>query len=191
LLKLLRRHAKSFATDPEHRVAKAAYLTLALKNPTLKMFDDTFTRVAGGSEPAFPLATADDYYRWASSHYVVKDIRVPFLAINAADDPVVRHVPMDGGDNGLVVMGLTAAGGHLGWFQAGVEFGDRWTTQPVLEWFRLVGEDLVHETTSRGPSLYVDEDGYIQEEGRPLLGCKEVEGVADGDWGEVGILQGL
>jgi predicted alpha/beta-fold hydrolase len=194
LLKLVARHAKSFAEDPEHRVAQAALLTLALKAPTLETFDDTFTRVAGGAAPVFPFATADDYYRWASSHNVVKDIRVPYLAINAADDPVVRHVPMDGGGNGLVVMELTTGGGHLGWFQASSEHGDRWTTKPVLEWFKLVGEDLVHETTRRGSPLYVDKHGYIKEEGNPLLGCKEVDGggVTNRNGGEgVGVLQGL
>lgn len=193
LVKLVRRHAKSLTADSEHRVAKAASLTLALKNPTLEMFDDTFTRVAGGSAPIFPLETAHEYYRWASSHCVLQDIRVPFLAINAADDPVVRHVPMDGGDNSLVVIKLTTGGGHLGWYQTDAEFGDRWTTQPVLEWFKLVGEDLLHETTSRGPPLYVDDDGYLREEGRPLLGCKEVDcdDMSDGEGGEVGMFQGF
>jgi len=193
LLHLVRRHGKSFTVDPEHRVAKAASLTLSLKRPTLETFDDTFTRVAGGSAPIFPFATVDDYYRWGSSHYVVKDIRVPFLAINAADDPVVRHVPMDGGGNGLVIMELTAGGGHLGWFHASPEFGGRWTTQPVLEWFKLVGEELVHDTTTTNLPLYVDGDGYLKEKGQPLLGCKEVDGggMTHGNGGEVGMLQGF
>ena len=29
---------------------------------------------------------------WASSHKVLPDIRVPFLAVNAADDPIVQEV---------------------------------------------------------------------------------------------------
>jgi predicted alpha/beta-fold hydrolase len=192
LLNLLKRHLKALQADPEHRVAKAIPLTLALKNPTLEKFDDTFTRVAGGSAPIFPFATAHDYYRYSSSHYVVKDVKVPFLAINAADDPVVRNVPMDGGGNGLVIMELTTAGGHLGWFQAGAGFVDRWTTKPVLEWLELVGEYLIPEMEKPAP-LYVDEDGFIKEEGRPILGCKEIEGggVIDGNGGEAGMLQGL
>lgn len=193
LLNLIKRHAKSLSVDPEHRVAKAIPLTLNLKNPTLEKFDDTFTRVAGGSAPTFPFATAHDYYRWGSSHNVVKDVTVPFLAINAADDPVVRHVPMDGGGNGLVVMELTPSGGHLGWFQAGPGFVDRWTTKPVLEWLKLVGDDLVYETPSKCPPLSVDQEGYLREVERPELGCKEVEGggVIDGNGGEEGMLQGL
>ncbi|KAF5381000.1 hypothetical protein D9615_003933 [Tricholomella constricta] len=193
LQNLLKRHAKSLQTDPEHRVTKAMPLALGLKNPTLDKFDDTFTRVAGGSAPTFPFATAQDYYRWGSSHHVVKDIRVPFLAINAADDPVVRYVPMDGGGNGLVIMELTPAGGHLGWFQAGDGFVDRWTTKPVLEWLKLTAEDIVHDTKRSTQRLYVDEDGYLREEGAPLLGCKEIDGggIIDGNGWEEGMLQGL
>lgn len=193
LLNLLKRHSNSLLSDPEHRVAKAVPLAMNLKNPTLEKFDDTFTRIAGGAAPIFPFETAGDYYRWASSHYVVKDIKVPFLAINASDDPVVRHVPMDGAGNGLIVMGLTPVGGHLGWFQAGPGFVDRWTTKPVLEWFKIMGEDVVHDTQSKGPRIYLDEDGFLKEEGRPLIGCKEIEGggVINGNGGEAETLQGL
>lgn len=193
LLNLLKRHLDSLGADPEHRVGRALAEAMALKNPTLEKFDDTFTRVAGGPAPTFPFASARDYYEWGSSHYVVKDVRVPFLAINAKDDPVVRHVPMDGGGNGFVVMELTNAGGHLGWFQAGAGFVDRWTTKPILEWLKLVGEDMVHDTTTKFAPLFVDNDGFLREEGRPHLGCKEIEGggLFDGNGGEEGMLQGL
>ncbi|KAG6866897.1 hypothetical protein C0991_003812 [Blastosporella zonata] len=192
LQNLLRRHEKSLQSEPGHRVAKAMPLALALRNPTLEKFDDTFTRVAGGSAPTFPFKTAHDYYRWGSSHHVVKDIRTPFLAINAADDPVVRHVPMDGGGNGLVVMELTPAGGHLGWFQAGDGFVDRWTTKPVLEWLKLTAEEIVlTKRTMR--RLSIGAEGWLREEGSPHLGCKEIEGggLFDGNRGEEGTLQGL
>ncbi|KAG6911510.1 hypothetical protein DXG01_014584 [Tephrocybe rancida] len=192
LQNLLRRHEKALQSEPGHRVARAMPPALALRNPTLEKFDDTFTRVAGGSAPTFPFETAHDYYRWGSSHHVVKDIRVPFLAINAADDPVVRHVPMDGGGNGLVVMELTTGGGHLGWFQAGDGAVDRWTTKPVLEWLKLTAEDIVYNKHSKRP-LTIDEEGWLREEGSPLLGCKETEGggLFDGNGGEDGMLQGL
>ncbi|KAG6818136.1 hypothetical protein H0H87_000041 [Tephrocybe sp. NHM501043] len=192
LQNLLKRHEKSLRSELGHRVAKAMPLALALRNPTLEQFDDTFTRIAGGSAPTFPFATADDYYRWGSSHHVVKDIRVPYLAINAADDPVVRHVPMDGGGNGLVVMELTPAGGHLGWFQAGNGFVDRWTTRPVLEWLKLTAEDIAHIEGQAG-RLSIDEDGWLREDSSPELGCKEIEGggLFDGNGGEEGMLQGL
>lgn len=192
LTNLVKRHMKALTADPEHRVAKAVPLTLALDNPTLEKFDDTFTRVAGGGEPTFPFATAHDYYRWGSSHNVVQDLTVPFLAINAGDDPVVRSSPMDSAGNGLVVMGLTTGGGHLGWFQAGPGYVDRWTTKPVVEWLRLVIDDIVQEPR-KYPLMYVDEEGFLREEGRPSLGMKEVPGgrMFDANGGEEGMLQGL
>ena len=194
LLRLLKQHVNSLLVDRSHDVAKAIPSALALDNPTLEKFDDTFTRIAGGAPPAFPFGSAIDYYRWGSSHNAVKDVTVPYLAINAADDPVVRSAPVDAGSNGLVVIGMTAGGGHLGWFQAGPGYVDRWTTKPVLEWLRLVGEDLVHgEPIGRG-TLYFDDEGFLREEGRgSLLGCKSIGGtsVIDGSEGEDGMLQGL
>jgi len=169
----MKRHTEQLVVDPNHRVAQAVTLALALDNPTLEQFDDAFTRIGGGPPPIFPFATANDYYRWGSSHNVIQDITVPFLAINAADDPVVRSAPTDSAGNGLVVMGLTAEGGHLGWFQSGPGCVDRWTTKPVLEWLKLVIDDIVHEPRVY-PSIYVDGDGFLREEGRPSLGCKEV-----------------
>ncbi|KDR81589.1 hypothetical protein GALMADRAFT_239633 [Galerina marginata CBS 339.88] len=193
LLKLMKRHLHALIQDPEHDVAKAAGAALMLKNPTLEKFDDTFTRIAGGPSPHFPFRDADAYYIWGSSHKMVGMVTVPFLAINAADDPVVRHVPMDGGGNGLVVMELTKGGGHLGWFQAGTVSVDRWTTKPVLEWLKLVGQDLVHDPTPRGLPLYTDEEGFLREKGRESLGCKVIEGggLFDGNGGEDGMLKGL
>lgn len=193
LSNLVKRHQKPLSVDPNHRVSKAVALTLALDNCTLEKFDDTFTRVGGGGAPTFPFATAHDYYRWGSSHNVVHDVTVPFLAINAGDDPVVRSSPMDGAGNGLVVMGLTTGGGHLGWFQDVSKRNiDRWTTKPVLEWLKLVIEDIVQEPRVYR-KLYVDEAGFLREEGRPSLGCKEIAGgrVIDGNGGELGMLQGL
>ncbi|KAF8902108.1 AB-hydrolase YheT [Gymnopilus junonius] len=194
LLRLVKRHLKSLIKDPDHQVAKAAFETLKLNNPTLEKFDDTFTRIAGGPSPHFPFPDADAYYVWGSSHNMVGKITVPFLAINAADDPVVRHVPMDGGGNGLVVMELTKGGGHLGWFQAGPGYVDRWTTKPVLEWLKLMGQDYVRDPTQKGLRIYVDEDGFFREEGRKEdLGYKVIEGggLIDGNGGEDGMLQGL
>ncbi|KAJ7582736.1 Alpha/Beta hydrolase protein [Mycena floridula] len=194
LLALVKRNIVPLTADPEHRTAKAVPFAMSLKNPTLRDFDHAFTRWAGGAPPIFPFESAEKYYEWASSHYVVKDITVPFLAINAADDPVVRYAPMDGAGNGLVVMVRTAGGGHLGWFQDdGTRLG-RWTTKPVLEWLQLVGRDLVQDDNSTKPRpLYVDEEGFLTEVGREQLGCKVIDGggLIDGNGGEAGTLQGL
>ncbi|KAJ7063282.1 Alpha/Beta hydrolase protein [Mycena amicta] len=176
LIKLVQRHSNTLSQYPS--LAEALQRLSNLKNALLDDFDENFTRIAGGSPPEFPFPDAQAYYKWASSHDVVDKIRVPFLAINSADDPVVQHVP-DGGDNGFVVMALTAAGGHLGWFHAGPDGKtQRWITHPVLEW-------IWHP-------IYT-EDGFLREEGKEG-GCKEVEGgglIEASAWNGVDVLQGL
>ncbi|KAJ7774803.1 Alpha/Beta hydrolase protein [Mycena metata] len=175
LINLVKRNLDALSKFPDHMIAEHIPAVFKLKGALLDDFDNTFTRIAGGSPPDFPFASAQDYYKWGSSHNVVSKIRVPYLAINSADDPVVRHVPMDGGGNSLVVMALTAAGGHLGWFEAGSGGTvDRWIKAPVLEWMALTGEVIVHTTSRPAPRVYI-EDGYYREEGRDG-GVKEVEG---------------
>lgn len=194
LLNLLKRHYKSLSADPDHYVAQAAAKAVVLKNPTLEEFDNTFTSIAGGPPPVFPFPSSREYYRCMSTHHIIREVRVPYLAINAADDPIIRHVPMDGGGNPFVIMGLTTGGGHLGWFQAGGNgYVNRWTTQPVLEWLRLMGDDIVHDLAPRGGKIFTDADGWLREEGQSHLGCRELfeEGIIDGTGGEAGILQGL
>ena len=190
--KLVKKHFKTLIQDPEHIVAKAANAALSLDNPTLQEFDDTFTKIAGGPAPHFPFPDANAYYRWGSSHNMVQHIRVPFLAINSGDDPVVSSTPMDGGGNDLVVMELTKGGGHIGWFQADPGHHiNRWTTKPVLEWLMLMGRDVVYDPKPRGRSLFVGEDGFLREEGVDNLGCKEIEGggLVDGNVVKGNVLQ--
>ncbi|KAF8968131.1 AB-hydrolase YheT [Flammula alnicola] len=193
LVRLVKHHSDALMQDPEHEVAKATRIAITLKNPTMSKFDDTFTKIAGGPSPPFPFPDADTYYIWVSSHGMVQNIKVPFLSINSADDPVVRHVPMDGGGNGLVVMALTKNGGHLGWFQAGPGYVDRWTTKPVLEWLKVVGRDLVHDLKPRGLPLFTDNDGFLREKGRERLGCRVFEGggLIDGNIVKYRVMQGL
>lgn len=193
LKKLLLRHSKILSVDPDHPVAQALLDVVKLKNPTLAQFDETFTRVAGGSPPIFPFPSAEAYYRWASSHYVVKDIKVPFLSINSTDDPVVRYVPTQGGDNEYIVMALTNGGGHLGWFESRKDHIGRWVTAPVIEWMKLTGDIISTSAPLKASGIYVDSDGFIREEGRPQLGCRRIPGggLIDANGGEAGMLQGL
>ena len=193
LRNVVKRHLGALIQDPEHVVAKAANAAISLDNPTLKKFDDTFTKIAGGHAPQFPFPDADAYYVGCSSHEMVQHITVPFLSINAGDDPIVSSAPMDSGGNGLVVMSLTKGGGHVGWFQAGSGHVDRWTTKPVLEWLMLMGRDVVQDPKPRGRSLFIGEDGFLREEGINNLGCKEIEdgGMVDDVSSEGGMLQGL
>ena len=191
---LVKRHSKVLLDGSNAEVTKATEATLNLKNPTLDEFDSTFTAIAGGSSSPFPFPDAASYYIWVSSHNVLDRIRVPFLALNADDDPVVNYVPRDCEDNGMVILGLTARGGHLGWFQS-ANSADRWTTEPVLEWLQMVGQDFIFDPTARTrrSSLYVAEDGFLRDRRQTRLGCKVIEGggLIDGNAGEQDTFTGL
>ncbi|KAK7472911.1 hypothetical protein VKT23_001017 [Stygiomarasmius scandens] len=194
LVALIKHHHKTMVLDdPDHPVAKAVPTLLDVKNITLHKYDDVFARFVAGPPPIFPLSSVEAYYRAMSSHTSVKDIRVPYLAVNSADDPVVRHVPLDGGGNPWVVMVLTAYGGHLGWFKDGGG-KDRWTTKPVLEWLKLAGDVMVKPSLAP-VEIYMDSNGFIREkvDSNLELGCREKEGggLINGNGGEAGVFRGL
>jgi len=192
LQKLLEHHHQALSTNPDHFVAQATTKAMALKNPTIEQFDHAFTAVAGGPPPAFPFPSSHEYYKYMSTDNDVADIRVPFLAINAEDDPIVRRMPDNGDDNPFVVMVLTRGGGHLGWYQAGSMGNiDRWTNRPALEWLKLMGDDVVHNPIAKGGRIFKDSDGWLREEGQSRLGCKEIGDIIEGSTGELNILQGL
>ncbi|KAI0798050.1 AB-hydrolase YheT [Abortiporus biennis] len=196
LTRLLQRHVTDLSKFPDSDFAKAAQTLFTLKKPTLMEFDNTATRVGGGSSPPFPFDSAHDYYVWASSHDLLPDVRVPLLAMNADDDPIVQKLPIDEGVKALspwVVFALTNGGGHLGWFERGSRWHHpkRWVSKPVLEWMRAVGRDFVPDTGKTKPINEVD--GFLKEEGRDDIGCKEVEHGEHiiGVEGEEGMLAGL
>ncbi|KAI0748022.1 AB-hydrolase YheT [Daedaleopsis nitida] len=193
LKNLVARHKDALAQFPDSALYKAAQTSLSKKDMALVDFDNTITRLAGGSSPPFPFPTAHDYYVGSSSHVLLGDIRVPFLAVSSADDPIASNVPVGVTDNGWIILAVTQGGGHLGWFEAGKQFGEleRWIRKPVIEWIRAAGQDLISDS-ERGRPLH-EVDGFLKEFGRDDIGCKEVEGGGHvvGVDGEEGLLAGL
>ena len=92
---LARRHLSTFEAFPNAAVSKSIPGLLEQSQTTLGQFDEAVTRLAGGSSPPFPFPTADDYYVWASSHKVLGDVKVPLLALNSDDDPIVSIEKVD------------------------------------------------------------------------------------------------
>ncbi|OBZ76921.1 hypothetical protein A0H81_03461 [Grifola frondosa] len=151
---------------------------LSLKSPSLLEFDALYTSQHASHVAPFPFPNVREYYSWASSHNVFTDVRVPLLAINADDDPIVRDLPLDVGRSGLVVLAITRGGGHLGWSTCRKRWwsGDhpRWVRKPMLEWLRAVGEDLWVDSPRGRPLCTVN--GFISEVGRENIGCREIKG---------------
>ncbi|KZT05786.1 AB-hydrolase YheT [Laetiporus sulphureus 93-53] len=176
LQNIIRENASRLRTFTDHPISDALPKTLALRRPTMRQFDEHMMRFIGGPPPLFPMPSAAHYYTWASSDKLMGNIRVPVLAINAEDDPIVRApLPTDVAGNGWVALVVTRRGGHMGWFESaggGLQVS-RWTTKPVMEWLLAVGEDLVPEL--RKERSLIEADGLLTEDGRPDIGCVEVD----------------
>jgi len=96
----------------------------------LYAFDDIFTA------PLHGFADADDYYARASASPHLHRIRVPALALNAANDPFVppASLPAPGRAGDWVMVCRPGQGGHVG-FPAGHFPGHvQWMPQQVFRW---------------------------------------------------------
>ncbi|CAK7223907.1 hypothetical protein SCUCBS95973_005338 [Sporothrix curviconia] len=81
--------------------------------------------------PTWGYPTEEAYYRDASSCDLLLDIRIPFMAIQAKDDPIAVEEAVPYGEfkqNPYTVLCMTSLGGHLSWFEPG---GGRWHAKPV------------------------------------------------------------
>ncbi|KUI52683.1 hypothetical protein VP1G_00251 [Cytospora mali] len=103
----------------------------AIQNVTyLHEFDREVQCISWG----YPTESA--YYRDASSSDSVLAIRIPYLAIQAADDPiaVVTAIPyQEFKTNPYTVCLTTSLGGHLAYFEIG---GGRWHAKPVSNFLK-------------------------------------------------------
>lgn len=171
VISLLKRHKTTLFSFRDHPISNAANLVLKFTLPTMKQIDEVFGSQLG-DPPNFPFPTAYEYYQWASSDHLVDRVRVPMLCIDAADDPIVARAPMDARGNPFIFMALTKVGGHLGWFEWKER---RWFTRPVLEWLHMMGEDVILDQITSPDKIYLDKEGFVRQEGRNLLGCREVK----------------
>lgn len=147
--------------------------------------DTALTRAIGGSGPPFPFKTTDDYLDWAQSYSALRTIRVPFLALNSADDPVVGYNPTSEAQHSTsCALAITSRGGHLGWFHGNAlsPFSrtppDRWVRTPVLEFLRAAAEDYVLDGSVGPPKredAIVESQGWILARGRDNIGYKVVD----------------
>ncbi|KAI9446477.1 AB-hydrolase YheT [Lactarius indigo] len=179
LRRLISRHLDSITKFPDSRLAQSLPELFSHKSLTVAQFDNLVTVHSGGTSPPFPFANAYDYYAHASSHKVLGDVRIPFLAINSDDDPVVKHIPVYETDNEWVVLVVTRGGGHIGWFECTGNRVRRWIQQPALEWFKATVEKI--KAPQRPVRRIRSEDGWLVESGREHLGCRDV--------GEGGIIE--
>ncbi|CAG8675128.1 10765_t:CDS:2, partial [Acaulospora colombiana] len=179
LLKLYKSHLGTLEKFEGSVLMEMHPKIMELKSPKLIDIDEFLVCKTGGSSPIWPLPCAKDYYEYASSDQKLPGIQVPYLAINAEDDPIVRVIPRPDEPSceasGYVAVAITPGGGHLGWFEDGEKRGEvrRWIREPVLQWLRAVIEEYKPEKKQEGrPTEEVD--GFVREIGRENIGYKEI-----------------
>ncbi|SES68941.1 hypothetical protein SAMN04487962_101189 [Marinobacter segnicrescens] len=97
---------------------------------TFHQFDERYTA------PLHGFASAQDYWHRASSLFRLRDIRVPALIVNAADDPFLSPACFPG-DPGVLgawtQLETTRHGGHVGFVQYG-RGGWYWSEQRAVDY---------------------------------------------------------
>ncbi|MCJ1446779.1 MAG: hypothetical protein MMC23_007286 [Stictis urceolatum] len=97
-----------------------------------------FDRALQGPTWGYP--TEGAYYRDASSVDALFNIRIPFLSINAEDDPIahLEAIPFEEfKQNPYTVLLTSSLGGHLSWFEIG---GTRWFAKPASNFLMKIAE---------------------------------------------------
>jgi len=172
--------------DPSHHFHTHLSIIQTLKSPTFTKVNAHLTAIIGGAPPEFPHSTVEDFYRWASCATDIRGVRVPLLAINADDDPIVQVLPeeevrtgsSEEGGTGNVMMIVTRGGGHVGWFH-GKDGKQRWIMKPITQWFRALNEEVIFPSPESGAAditkreTILCEDGFIRAKGeREEIGFK-------------------
>ncbi|KAF2006101.1 AB-hydrolase YheT [Amniculicola lignicola CBS 123094] len=99
-----------------------------------------FDRVVQAPTWGYPTESA--YHRDSSCVDALTAVRIPFLGLNAEDDPISTYEAIPWEEfkaNPYTVLVTTNWGGHLSWFQTG---GDRWFAAPVADFFHKMQDDI-------------------------------------------------
>ncbi|KYK61492.1 hypothetical protein DCS_02634 [Drechmeria coniospora] len=107
--------------------------------------------------PTWGYPTVYAYYRDASSTDAVLGIRIPFVAIQATDDPIAVEEALpyeEFRQNPNTVMITTSLGGHLCWFETG---GSRWHKRPVCNFLNHIARNVDLESLKPQPDAQATE----------------------------------
>jgi uncharacterized protein len=171
MTRILKSHRDSIHKFSDTRFVQAVSAAMAHPGMRSIQYDSLVTVNFGGSSPPFPFSDVQAYYKHGSSYDKLDTIRIPFLALNADDDPIIPWAPQGYDRNEWFTLVVTCGGGHMGWFQSS-DAVDRWIRRPVLEWLRATAEDVILEPRKVREIEW--RDGWLVENGSEHLGCREI-----------------
>ncbi|WVQ80965.1 hypothetical protein IAT38_003072 [Cryptococcus sp. DSM 104549] len=183
----------------------------------LRNVDDVMVCKIGGPTGigAWPFPSAQEYYEWASPRRLIGNVKVPLLAINAFDDPVVDGAALPLTEfhaSSHVYTAVTGSGGHLGWFDGPffdkIQSKRRWVLKPVSEFLTAAARDLPLVGRAVEVEIEVEQSGekgeekweWVKTPAHEIPGLKRIgwrvldEGEVvkgESDQGEEGLVQGL
>jgi uncharacterized protein len=151
---LFESHAEQISKNPRINVEQVR---------KIKYLHDFDREVQG---PTWGYPTEGAYYRDASSTDSLLAVRIPFLAINARDDPIapdeglprheVKQTPYG-------VLCTTSLGGHLAWFELG---GGRWFVKASTAFFQKMAREVNFDKISHGDN---ELEGWVSRQDRDPL----------------------
>jgi len=125
-------------TGPRDDLRRPVDVKAALAATVCRHFDDATVA------PMFGYASAEAYYVDASNKDRVKDIRIPYIALLAEDDPICvasaipRAAFARGAGGAPVIAAVAPEGGHVAFAQASDPTGQSWDNIAVCEFVRAV-----------------------------------------------------
>ncbi|KAG8924147.1 hypothetical protein FRC00_005422 [Tulasnella sp. 408] len=163
---------------PEHTPEIKDALASSLKKITSRILPQSLTELC----KTFVAATAhflsgEEFMAATSAVDDLPNIRVPCLAVNCADDPLMpgKDLPRDQARKSpFVLMAILKKGGHLGTFTTKKwkkQNGDkRYHTAVVEEWFKA--NEALPQIRPRPPIVNANQ-GFIYPEGHPEMAFRE------------------
>ncbi|KAG8896993.1 hypothetical protein FRB99_008523 [Tulasnella sp. 403] len=166
---------QSLSSMPPVPSIEEAAKAVLMGPPSMTRFSTLVAYAAGYDCPV-------DFMERTSSVNAISNVAIPVLALNAADDPLLRgkELPREEvSQSRHMVMCVTKRGGHLGWFGTGkdgkTEGHRRWFSRVFDQWF--AGLNDLNMAPRPHPKIVVGHDGYMYPEGRPDMAFMEVDAI--------------
>ena len=108
---------------------KGIDLDKVMKSRTVYELDASFTAKINGFK------SAEEYYDNSRGDAYLRNVKIPVLALNSMDDPVIHSdvIPFKDFENyENIILATTTTGGHLGWYK-GIFIPTSWFQVPCLE----------------------------------------------------------